>query len=98
MPRLQPIPLGIRENGRDKVANSDDEAFKFTIKWMIPEILIEVSDKVDETLLLPTLDRVIATIEIGDKGTSIARQNLVDDRRLSRFGHLRDAEKLAYPV
>ncbi len=87
VPLLQSVPLDIGEHGSNERANVHDKLFKGGVKWVTPEVIVEITDEMDEALLLATGDGVIAPIEVRYEDTPVAGQHLMDDSRFSCSCH-----------
>src|SRR6266702_5150237 len=61
---LEPIPLNSFQYGDNQVLDFQDECFKFTVEWELPEILVQVANQVNKTFLLPALYRIVARVKI----------------------------------
>jgi hypothetical protein len=48
-------PLNVFENRSEQITDGHYKPLKLLVKWILPEIIIQVSDQVDEAFLLPAI-------------------------------------------
>ena len=65
MAALQAKPLNVFENRNQQITDGHDKALKFLVKRILPKVIIQVSDQMDEAFLLPTGERVVSSIKVG---------------------------------
>jgi len=53
-------PLNIFENGNHQVTNSYDKRLEFIVEWILPKIIVQVSNQMNKTLLLRTGESIIS--------------------------------------
>jgi hypothetical protein len=78
------------KDGYQQQLHLTDKCFICSVVGIIPKVTVEISDEVDQTLLLSAGDGIVAPIEIGNQHALIVRQKLMDNSRLSRLSHSED--------
>jgi hypothetical protein len=68
VPRLEAEPLSVFEKRNQQSTNSRDKALEFVVKWILPKIIVQVPDQMDEAFLLRARKRIISSIKIGYDG------------------------------
>jgi hypothetical protein len=58
------------------------ELFVFFQEWVLPQIIIEVAQKMSPTFLLSALHAVIAAIEIGNQHAIVSLKDILNHRCL----------------
>ena len=64
----------------NQVSDFRDKGFILAIERIQPEIIVQITDEVHPTFLLPARYGIIAGVEIGDENTVIVLQKLMDTR------------------
>jgi hypothetical protein len=72
--RFKAEPLNVFENRNQQITNSRDKSLQFIVKWILPEIIVQVSDQMDEAFLLHARERVISSIEVRDDDAFESRE------------------------
>src|SRR5260370_36536065 len=60
-------------------------ALHFRVPWISQQIIINVAYQVNETLLLPTRQRIIGRIEIGDQNAGKLTEHLLEKGSFPRW-------------
>src|SRR4051812_46185348 len=90
MPRLQPVSLHVLQYGDEEGFNGAGKGFQLRIEGVAPQLFVDVSDEVDEALLVPTLYEIKAGVKIRPHPPFLALKNLMHDARLSGRRHSED--------
>jgi len=61
-------PLYIFKKRNQQIADSRDKPLQFIVFWILPKIIVQVSDQMDETFLLRTRERIVSSVKIGYDG------------------------------
>ena len=67
-------PFNVLENRSNQITETNDKPLKLIVKWILPKVIVQVSDQMDEAFLLPAGKRIVSSIKIGDEGTREAGQ------------------------
>ena len=94
MPGLQPEAIDRLQDRHEQGLDLHGERLQFLVERGLPEVVVDVADEVDEALLLPAWDAVVAGVEIADQDALVSGQHLADDVGLPRLGH---AEETCWP-
>src|SRR5439155_1654279 len=76
-------PLSVFEKRNQQAADRRHKPLKFIVKWILPKIIIQVSDQMDEAFLLPTRKRIVSPIKISDDGTLESGKQWLQKLRLA---------------
>jgi hypothetical protein len=61
-------PLNVFEKRNQQITDSCDKPLQFIVKWILPKIIVHVSDQMDEAFLLRTGERIVSSIKICHDG------------------------------
>ena len=85
VPFFQAVFLYRFHNRDNQVSDFRHKGSIFVIERVFPKIVVQITDEVHSTLLLPARYGIITGIEIGDKDTVVVFQKLMGDSRFSGF-------------
>ena len=71
VPLPQAIPVDGFHDGHQQVPHLHDERFQLGVERPTPKIIVEISNEMDQAFLLPTRDRIVAAVEVGDEDTAV---------------------------
>jgi hypothetical protein len=57
-------PSNVFEKRNQQITNSRDKPLQFLIKWILPKIVVQVSDQMNQAFLLPTRERIVSSIKV----------------------------------
>ena len=62
-------PLNVFEERNQQITDSRDKPLQLIVEWTLPKIVVQVSDQMDEALLLRAREGIVASIKISYGGT-----------------------------
>src|SRR5262249_54537646 len=87
VPGLQSEAIDGPKDRDEQRADLHGECLQLLVERSLPEVIVDVADEVDEALLLPAWDAVVAGIEVAHQDAPVAGQHLADDVGFPRLGH-----------
>src|SRR5260370_31627569 len=76
-------PLNVFEKRNQQIADSRDKPLQFIVKWILPKIIVQVSDQMDKAFLLRTRERIVSSIKIGHNGAFESRKQWLQKLRFA---------------
>jgi len=89
MTGLEAKPLNIFHERKQQVADSYNKPLELLVKRILPEIVIQISDQMDEAFLLPTGQRIVSSIKVGHHSAFETRQEWPQELRFTIWSQLK---------
>ena len=83
---LQPESVDRRDHRLDDGGEPGGRLLQVLVERVFQQVVVQVSDQVDEALLLRALDRVVGRVEVGDQDTLEPGQGLLRGRSVPGRG------------
>lgn len=91
--RLKAKPVNVFENRSEQITDGYDKPLKLLVKWILPKIIVQVPDQMDQAFLLLARKSVVSPIKIGDDG-ALKLANSGFRNAVSRFARKRKTTRM----
>src|SRR5262249_35055941 len=73
------VSFNVTEDREEQFLDLRGQSLQFGVERVIPQVVVDVSNQVDQALLLPAVHGVVAGVEIGDQHSGVPIKNFLYD-------------------